>query len=149
MFLVNKCQLIWVSHTLGNVSSSYKISRDWLAILLENNTTNNRTIPPTLKTIAAAYTFKPITRLEGQLTRANPLVFFILNKPVLISRGQKLPGRYLHLTSPILCVTNIDGTLSTPFGEQLLNIMFIITLQSSVLVTATVTQMARRCRCAI
>ena len=35
-------------------SISYKISCDWLATLLENSRINNRTIRPTLKTIAAA-----------------------------------------------------------------------------------------------
>ena len=49
----------------GPCSSSHKVSHDWLATLLEENRTNNRTIPPTLKTIAAAAPLKQFQAYES------------------------------------------------------------------------------------
>ena len=52
----------------GRCSSSHKVSRDWLATFPENNRTNNKTIPPTLKTIAAATQLKQLQAYESYYT---------------------------------------------------------------------------------
>lgn len=44
----------------GLCSSSHTASRDWLATILQNNRTNNRTVTLTLETIAAATQFEQL-----------------------------------------------------------------------------------------
>ena len=54
-------------------SSSHKVSRDWLVTLLENSITNNRTIPLSLKPVAAATQLKQLQAYKSCYTTENCL----------------------------------------------------------------------------
>ena len=75
--------------SLGQCSSSYKVSRDWLATLLENNRTHKRTIPPTLKTIADATCLRDLQHYCFPDSHNNNTVLLILTWSIM-HRNKKI-----------------------------------------------------------